>query len=215
MARAYAIVVLLAGCGRLGFSDNAIADAGPDAPAPCAHACSIDLPATTTCTSPMVATFAAGEATVAIDMTGLAELEIDTQICDPIDCVLHLGDSPTDNGYGGDSGQFSNDAEIQILNTQLDVFPNQMAPGAGTLESDPSFVAATGCSSVVMFVRDQTVDATLPHAYHVASPFALRIAPPSDLEGVPDSNWWLGIDRTYGDPTRTGTGITHVDLCQR
>ena len=215
MVRASAFVAMLAGCGRFGFPDHATADAGPDAPAPCVNACSIDLPATTTCAAPIVATFGAGEATVAIDMTGLAELEIDTQICDPMGWVLHLGDSPSDNGYGGDSGQFSNDAEIQLQGTQLDVFPNQMASGASTLDADPSFVAATGCSSIVLFVRDQTVDATQPHAYHVASSFALRIAPPSDLEGVPDSLWWLGIDRTYGDPTRTGTGITHVDLCQR
>jgi hypothetical protein len=46
-------------------------------------------------------------------------------------------------------------------------------------------------------------------------PHLLRIDPPTDAEGTPDALWHLGLNRSYANSTRTGTGTTVTTLCFR
>lgn len=84
---------------------------------------------------------------------------------------------------------------------------------ATLLGSEPAMLAASGCTSFVMQVRDKEIHVVEPKPFDVVSEFALRLNPPSDAEGTPDALWFLGIDRTAGTATRNGTGATKIDLC--
>jgi len=60
-------------------------------------------------------------------MTGRSTLGMSITLCNPTNWVVNLGDSPSNDGGGGDATQFSNDAEIQIfMPTGLTIYSNQM-----------------------------------------------------------------------------------------
>ncbi len=126
---------------------------------------------------------------------------------------FHLADSPTCNGWGGDGGQFSNDAEIQLLNTTLSLFGTDGNNGADLGDSNP-FVPASGLSTRSIWVADEVVQSFDP-CYTVNSPYALRLNAP-DPEGAPDALWYVGLNGVYsGESDRRGSGLTKVHLCIR
>lgn len=194
------------------------ADAGTDAgPTPCAYTCEVDLVAgSTTCTGTVSGSVTTGTFTATIDMSGREELEWTTTLCDPVDWVVHITDSPSGNGGGGDATQFSNDAEAQLVGTGLDVITNDLDPGgsASRIHTDPAYVPAAGCTTFTWTVRDQFFGSDLG-AVAVSSPYILRIDPPTDPEGAPDALWYIGLNRTYGSAARVGTGVTRSTLCVR
>jgi hypothetical protein len=146
----------------------------------------------------------------------MSELVLSVRVCDPTGWTVHVGDSPSNDGGGGDAGQFSNDAEAQLLGLELAVISNQMHPSgpATDLYRNPAYVGATGCTDFRWTVRDQFFGSDRG-AISVTSPYALRIDPPSDSEGPPDALWYVGLNRTYGSAARTGTGATSAAFCLR
>jgi hypothetical protein len=47
----------------------------------------------------------------------------------PFGWTLNIGDSPTNNGYGGDSGNPDSEAEMQIVNQDMSVYSSALGPG--------------------------------------------------------------------------------------
>jgi hypothetical protein len=47
----------------------------------------------------------------------------------PAGWTVNLGDSPTNDGFGGDGGNADSEAELQILDERLDVYTAALAPG--------------------------------------------------------------------------------------
>jgi hypothetical protein len=194
--------------GGAGMADASIIDARV-----CANSCSI--------TMSVDGPYCGGAITVAgnqgfgtIDMTGRTELFVAAFICDSTGYVVHVGDSPSDDGGGGDAKDSSNDAEVYLNGSTFEAWGNDFSPpGARQLENAPGFAPAAGCFDFEMAVRDQEVETTKPAQLVVQSPFLLRINPPMDREGIPDALWHIGLDRTPGGLLRTGSGLVNVSLC--
>lgn len=145
-------------------------------------------------------------------------LRLRFEVCDPKGMWLHVSDSPSGNGGGGDATQFSNDAELELVSSGLWLFGNDYGRSVDKvvpiLASRADFVASTGCSVRTLVLGDGSLRSAEP-AIDVRSPYALRLDPPNDHEGQPDRRWYLGLNRSVGSaaPGRVGSGLGWVELC--
>ncbi len=232
-ACAAASVIWAAGCGRLSYersgdsgpprmdgSGTPDTDAGPAiCPAPtavCGGSCVLDdIAGTWSCTGVGATLLGPGpSALVNIDMTGYTHMVLDVVSCDPTGFVWHVADSPSCDGFGGDAGQFGNDAEVYQLNTAIEAYGSQDVMPATRMFSDPAFAAATGCTLRTVTIEDGEVD-VLSIGLDAPSPALLRINPATDSEGLPDALWYLATSRTYRDASRSGTGFRCMTVCLR
>lgn len=216
-------MLMLAACGKIHFEPrgtdagdgevDGAADTGMVDTRVCGNSCSVTMSVDGVYCGGAI-TVTGNQGVGSIDMTGRTELFVTAFICDPTGYVVHVGDSPSNDGSGGDAGQFSNDAEVYLNGSTLEVWGNDFSPmGAKQLESAPAFAPAAGCFDFEMSVRDQEVETTKPSQLLVQSPFLLRIDPPMDPEGKPDALWYIGLDRTPGNVLRSGSGLATVSLC--
>jgi hypothetical protein len=192
-------------------------DIAPDA-GPCLARCDVDPGSTFACSAPFsVRETATGQLTMNVDMNGYTEMALTFSVCNPLDWTVHIADSNTCNGYGGDGGTFSNDAEIHLTGTSLLAYPNQYGSdaGVGNLLTAAGFVPTTGCSIRTLLIGDQYLDSTGGEFTRVDSPYLLRINPPADGEGAPDAIWYLGFGRTVGSSSRSGTTWASSSICLR
>lgn len=160
-----------------------------------------------------------------LDMTNATELQVAFEICEPRGYVLNLGDSPSNNGGGGDAGDFQHDAEILIYGADLtastsDLGYEQTGPEAGYhpfLLSRPEYVTPNGCSLRTLYVRDQFIADGRDPTLRTQTPTALRIDPSEDEQGAPDAFWYLGVNRvistSLADRFRVGSGVVAIRLC--
>ncbi len=198
---------------------DAAMDSGSDGDAgsPCAAECFYDLsvsgaaPACTGSASVTASAIAMSQMTAVIDMTGFTSVTVALDACDVTGFSFHFGDSPTNDGYGGDAGSTSNDAEVHVTAGSLSVYGNDsVSPGLQGTIAD--VLPTAGCGSYEITFADQQI--TTPTMVFTGPQF-LRIDPPTDTEGTPDALWYLGVNRTYGNAGRTGTGTTTAALCFR
>jgi hypothetical protein len=184
-----------------------------DAAPACAYACSIDVAAgTSDCSGPVVPELTPERGRAQLDLGAYTSLALTFEACSPTGWSLHLADSPSCSGYGGDAGDSSNDAEIQLLDTTIGAYGSDY--GVGLIGSLADAVVAGACSTSTWVVADAAF-AVADTAFELASPYLLRIDPPMDDEGTPDALWYLGLNRTYGSLGRVGTGLTTVEICLR
>lgn len=54
----------------------------------------------------------------------------------PSDWTVDIGDSPTNDGYGGDAGTTVNEAEVQVVNNSLGLYSREQPTGPVLLETD-------------------------------------------------------------------------------
>lgn len=168
------------------------------------------------CGAPFQVDASDGRARVAIDVPDNYEMRVDLEICDPREWVLNIGDSPTNDGGGGDYGSTSNDAELQIFGTRLDVFGNDFA-----LRSPDRWRTVPGllqgpecdCERVTARVRDQEIIVrTERREYVFRGEVLLRLAPPRDREGAPDSRWFVALNRVIDGAHRQGNGVARATI---
>jgi hypothetical protein len=164
-------------------------------------------------------------ARLALDMTSAAELRVAFEICDPAGYVLNIGDSPSDNGGGGDWGDFEHDAEVLVYGTDLtawssDLGYEQTSAQAGyhpLLLSRAGYIAERGCSVRTLHLRDQYIADSEDPSLRTQSPTALRINPSTDAQGRPDAQWYVGVNRVvsnwYRDRDRVGSGVAAIRIC--
>jgi hypothetical protein len=182
----------------------------------CSTSCVVDVQAsTTTCSGPIVAeALQGGRARLRVDLTGCTRLEVNAVICDPKGYVLDIGDSPTNDGFGGDAGSSSNDAEVQIWDLALTAYADDYVPPAGDLLlTDDAFVPATGCVDRKLTISDGRLETLVP--YHVmTSPYFFRLNHP-DKEGKPDAVVYVGLNRVVAGGARTGSGLRSATFTLR
>ncbi len=186
--------------------------ASPAGSGQCRAECRFDLVAATgTCSSPAISAspITNGQMTASIDMRGFTALQITLEACDSNGWTFHLGDSPTNDGYGGDAASTSNDAELQIVSGNLAVYGNDEVSGQQIL-AEQGVLPTSGCGTFQMAVSDQQLQTA---AAPLAGSELFRIDPPADREGTPDATWYLGANRTYRSSRRAGTGLRAVTLC--
>lgn len=180
----------------------------------CLYECTVNLEAgTSTCDGAVNVAASSPAMAGTIDMNGYQELSLGFEVCEPTQWVLHLADSDSSDGYGGDGGTSSNDAELYLLGSDLYVWANQTCESSEPFHVESGFADAGGCSTHTIVVRDEGI-ASAAHALDLSSPCLLRINPPDDSEGTPDALWHVGLNRTFLEP-RTGTGLASATFCLR
>ncbi len=188
----------------------------------CSYSCEVDVVrGTSTCTGPITVMSQSGPtATLRADLHGQSALLASVEACEPDGWMFHVSDSPSGDGWGGDAGDASNDAELHVNGSasqraSTSVYVSDDAPpGQPRLfATDPATFPTGACMARTFYVADQQV--AIDDGFAVCSPALLRIDPPSDREGTPDALFWIGIDRTVGNGARSGSGIVRVALCLR
>jgi hypothetical protein len=224
-AVAFVIGATAAACGaRTGLPVGVDDAASSSCPAPgcfgsCVVCCEVDLRAgqATACAGRVSGVFGNGTFTASVDMSSLEEMELRFVAEDPAGWIAHVADSPSCDGGGGDSSDFANDAEVQLRDGTLTAFANDLDPKgpSTTLLSSNGYVAPEDrCVERTWIVSDQRFRSVDP-PLDVSSPFLLRLNPPSDSEGAPDAMWFIGLNRTFGDASRGGTGVIAASICLR
>ncbi|MEM9293401.1 MAG: hypothetical protein AAGD01_17085 [Acidobacteriota bacterium] len=144
-------------------------------------------------------------------------LVVRVETCNPTGWTVHIGDSPTNNGYGGDSGSTSHDAEVQALNNQLTVYESDIGTSSLTcLFTGPP--NPPGCIVQQYLVRNDyfEFDPNVPlttNPLSICSNSTIFDFPnydEADLEdpsGLYEDKVYVGLNRTYGSSSRNGSGI--------
>lgn len=174
----------------------------------CAERCRLDIAeGTTDCETLRLNEVRQGVAT--LDMGTADGVVITFRICDPEGIALHLSDSSTADADGGDAQTSSHDASVILEGTTLIVHASE---GSGVEASSvESYVAATGCTERTLVLSEQLVYLADQNA-GLCGPGMLRIDPPTDAEGTPDSLWYLSFAGTV-DGERSGSGLREATFC--
>jgi len=212
--------------------------AGNEACSSYASTCrSVELPSYYTCTVDVaggthdcddgivtVTASSGNQRVVEIDMSGgWQRLDAMADVCSPSGWVLHFSDSPSCNGWGGDSADSTHDAEVHLKDTGFD-FWGTYDYGRGVLE--PVFrrlgvLPASGCTTTqwslwedrAVFDADGDPANSSLVSIDAASGFDLPPYDEPDSEdpgGLYEDLWYAGINRTVGASYRYGYGADRV-----
>jgi len=173
---------------------------------------------TVTCdgeSTPVTVHAAAAGLVLQIDMAGYTSLRATMTLSEPSGWLWHLGNSPTNDGYGGDNGDNQNDSEAHaVLGTELRVFSNDLGGTELLLEasdvSDPvaADVEVEVCDGQFHY-RSGTYTTVLvdDYIFQVDGDEA-----DSESGGTNDTIVYLGLERTVNNVTRTGGDLTSVQV---
>lgn len=178
--------------------------------------CSIDLVNNThTCASISAISIAFGplvhQAVAKIDFRCYSAALIRTYYTSaPTGWVVNIGDSVSNNGWGGDAANQSNDAELQILDRGFSAYASDY--GQAALVANQAGAASAGSYNDFL-IADHWLDWSVgPSWYHVTDSsnlFALRGEP--DSEGPINYDIYAAFNRViYG--TRSGSGCGYVNI---
>jgi hypothetical protein len=186
------------------------------------YTCDIDFETNrTSCSGDVSVSMANGRARAAIDASkviaagGSAAVAFEVRVCQPTGWVLDIGDSPTNNGGGGDNGQFSNDAELQLVDTTFTAIGRDGTVPA-VINSMPIRLLESSngnCWTETITIRDQAVNLRGFDTADVNSSNLIRFNAP-DSQGLPDSKIYAGFNRVIDDGTtsRVGSGVRQVRI---
>jgi hypothetical protein len=179
-------------------------------PPPCADACTIDVAAETS-DCPFDIDWSQSRFTVEMP-TRSSRLQLSANICDPAGWTLHVGDSPSNNGFGGDAGEFTNDAELHFVDTGLAIYGSDRSVDApGHVRQYEDVLAASGCTAVVLDIGDAYLSTSPVCAIDQSSDLFRLDA--DDIEGSPDRRWYVGMNRAYASSGRSGSGLRQLQVC--
>jgi hypothetical protein len=119
--------------------------------------------------------------------------------------TVNLGDSPTNNGFGGDAGTTTNDAELWIVGENLSVAASDH--GLANIVATAHLALTDGALKLV--ARDRSVSWGNPYTFvqAPAAPNNFLFAIPDPDVPSDDRNIYLGLNRViFGPGTRTGCG---------
>jgi hypothetical protein len=161
-----------------------------------------------------VAAPSAGKAVVRINLSSYSSARIRTYYnSTPTGWVVNIGDSVSNNGYGGDSGNQSNDSELQILNQNLTVYASDYGQNkvVGTHAN-----AANASSYNDFYIADRSLVWSVGRLKvgHIpidsSNLFALKGEP--DGEGPVNYDIYASFNRVIGSASRSGSGCNQVDI---
>jgi len=145
--------------------------------------------------------------TLSLDMTAYEAVQVDADLYEVSEWVMHLGNSPTNDGYCGDSSTTENDSEAWIYGTDIAVCASDRGLNDYAL-SDADVIDASG-DQITMQACDgefhyQTDDA----ANSVYSDYIFQIdGDEPDTSTLNDQWLYLGIERVIANTTRLGYGV--------
>ena len=161
-------------------------------------------------------------------------MDVFTELCEPTKYALSLADSPSANGWGGDSGHTDHDAEMHLYGTGAHffsttdyahgVFANHSSLGAAVDTSGGCQVVHTvlyqaegspvgvfsidGGNSPLTIRDDRGFQLETQACAGGANDPARGISCDHEDAGLDqDFTWHLGLNRTVGSGSRDGTGV--------
>lgn len=158
------------------------------------------------------------EATVKIKFDGKIEkvkfiIEYDKT---PSGWTVNLGDSQSNNGYGGDASTQSRDAEMQIVNQNMAVFGNDCnTPAGGELTQGKVLNLARKSSRVELEVSNEKLswDNKSGLKNSLNSPYLYALKHQPDATGALNSEIYAGFNRVISGPgNRIGSGASKVTI---
>jgi len=130
----------------------------------------------------------------------------------PTGWLVNIGDSSTNNGYGGDSSTQSNDSELQIVNGTLSIYLSDV--GGGTLlVSEPNAAPANG--RIKLEISNNKVyyyNYTTGVSRTWTSSYIFALNGQSDSEGPVNYTLYAGINRVVGSTSRVGSGVATATI---
>ncbi|MCP4709235.1 MAG: PKD domain-containing protein, partial [Planctomycetes bacterium] len=125
--------------------------------------------------------------------------------------TVNIGDSPSNNGYGGDSGDTWNGAEMQIVNSKMSIYSLALGSGDSPLLLDVDNIVTQG-DTVSFEVSNHHFAWTSPNATDELNSPRLYI-----LDGTPDAGFntvdydiYAAFNRVIGSTRRSGSGASSV-----
>lgn len=141
----------------------------------------------------------------------------------PTGYSLNIGDSRTNNGWSGDAGTQSHDAELQVQNNSFTVFGSDYMPGSKQLtlpadgDSDPKAQEnffKSGKRTRIRINHNKVSwwfgSESESQAKVLTSPYLFNLNDSADAEGSSQPEIHIGLNRTIYSASRSGSGITTV-----
>ncbi|HSH05825.1 MAG TPA: carboxypeptidase regulatory-like domain-containing protein [Anaerolineae bacterium] len=132
--------------------------------------------------------------------------------------LVNIGDSATNNGYGGDDGTQSNDSELQIRNSMMSIYANQTVPPAETTDDLYHLLSVPNLINNGMTLQlevsnehlfwDNNNDITA----ELNSPYIYALNGQTDSEGSINYDIFASFNRSINSAWRTGSGVSQVTV---
>jgi hypothetical protein len=124
---------------------------------------------------------------------------------------LNLGDSSTNDGYGGDAATQSNDAEIQILGTTFSAYGNDRTSASGErFLYNVNEVVEKGDTISIKITNKKMEMAYRDRAVFTMTPFLYALNGQPDWEGSVNYDIYAAFNRTINNASRSGAGVSRV-----
>jgi len=190
------------------------------------YTCTIDVAGNThDCNNGVITiTSSSGNQRVArVDLGSYVRLDAFVNVCNPSGWWSHFGDSPGDNGYGGDFGQTEHDAEAYALGGDFQMY-GTYNPGRGGYDlvyTSSGAISTSTCSRPQWTILEDRValdDDANPadsprvdvHSIHSFEVPPYNEPDSEDPSGTDAGRWYVGINRTVGTASRSGSGAQKV-----
>jgi hypothetical protein len=126
--------------------------------------------------------------------------------------LLNIGDSATNDGWGGDGSTQSNDCELQVLNSQVSVYASdygtsqQLYTAGGYHTSASSNVRYEISNNTIKLWRNFDTATTVT----VSNNNLFALDGRADASGAVDYTIYAGFNRTINNASRNGSGINDI-----
>lgn len=130
---------------------------------------------------------------------------------------LNIGDSQSNNGYGGDFGHQDNDSELQILNYQGRLYGSDFTPINETIDGNRMLYEENNMiqsnSILNIDISNNYINCENTNLVNYISPFIFTLNGQED-SGTGGVNYetYLAFNRSISSDSRIGTGIENVKL---
>ncbi len=143
------------------------------------------------------------------ETTGFIRAVFEIEYTDtPVDWTVNIGDSASNNGFGGDGGDQSNDAEMQVHTTTMNIYGNQNFPG-NLLQTVEEVVSPD--STLVLEVSNEMLGWRYPGITDdLFSEFLYALDGQPDSDGPINFDIYAAFNRTIGEAGRNGSGVGRV-----
>lgn len=134
---------------------------------------------------------------------------------EPTDWTVNIGDSSSNNGYGGDGSTQSNDSEMHIINSTLFVYGNDYIPPAATIDgmrkihavgnsvAQGDIIKLTVCNEYLAWDSPNVTD-------DLSSPYIYGLNGQPDSEGSVNYDIYAAFNRVIANSGRNGSGASSV-----
>ena len=126
----------------------------------------------------------------------------------PTGWTVNIGDSQSNDSYGGDAGNQSNDAEAQVQGATLSAYGSDYTQGDRQLLNWTNFASAGSTSSIE--VRDRYLGWGANFANYMNSPYLYALNGEADNEGPVNYDIYAAFNRVINSSYRSGSGVGSV-----